>query len=293
MALALLSGAAGCTLTGEKLTSPLRTEGAPVFADAGTDARPMRDLPRRPPKAKTCIEYGKFREDEARAPGRTQAEQQALLDQARKMYQLALQQEPKNPQAGQALARLYARQGDHERAVAAYQKAIKYHPKEVSLYGELGMCHARQKEWEPALKALRKAHDLDPENRQSAHNLGFCLARAGRFDESLALLQKTDGEAKAHYNLARMLHHMQQDDLSRQHVQAALQKDPHLVPAHQLLAQLNGSPTPVQQAQYVPPPTPNVPPPVPQGNIGPTQPAPPRSPAPRPPVNPTRRSPYQ
>jgi tetratricopeptide (TPR) repeat protein len=100
------------------------------------------------------------------------------------------------------------------------------------------MCHARKKEWEPALKCLRKAGELDPENRQFSHNLGYCLARSGRYEESLACFTKTDGEAKAHYNLARMLHHMQQDDLSRQYLRTAVEKDPYLIPAKELLAQL-------------------------------------------------------
>jgi tetratricopeptide (TPR) repeat protein len=254
--LSLLGSVTGCSLTGAQL-APLKAEGSPAFADAGTDARPPRELPKREPKAKTCVEYGKFREDEARAPGRTPAEQEALLDQARRMYQQALQVEPKNLEAARSLARLYARQRDHERAVATYQKALKYHPKEISLWSELGMVHAQQKEWEPALKAFRKAHELDPENRQSAHNLGFCLARAGRYDESLALLQKTDGEAKGHYNLARMLHHMQQDDLSRQQLQLALQKDPYLIGAQELMVQLQNGPyqgQPMQQTGFQPPP---------------------------------------
>src|SRR5262249_20334992 len=119
LTLALVSGLVGCSLTGTQ-QAPLKTEGSPAFADASIEVKPPRDLPPRAPKAKTCVEYGKCREDEARAPGRTPAEQEAMLDQARRMYQQALQAEPKNLEAARSLARLYARQGDHERAVATY-----------------------------------------------------------------------------------------------------------------------------------------------------------------------------
>jgi tetratricopeptide (TPR) repeat protein len=202
------------------------------------NARPERELAKRQPRAKTCVEYGRFREEEANAPGRPPAERELLLDQARKMYQQALQVDPKNLPAFLALARLYSARGDHDRAVTTYQKAVKAHPKEAAVWSELGMCHARQKEWEPALRCLRKAVDLDPENRQAAHNLGYCLARSGRFEESLACFTRTDGEAKAHYNVARMLLHMQENDRSRHHLRMALQKDPHLLAAQQLLAQI-------------------------------------------------------
>ncbi|HXG09327.1 MAG TPA: tetratricopeptide repeat protein [Gemmataceae bacterium] len=231
LGLALLGGVLGCSLR--------KTHSELAPSDALADMRPERELPKRTPRAKTCVEYGRLCESEARSPQRSPAEQEELRDRARKMYQQALQIDPKNLPAALALARLYTSLGDHERAVATYQKALKHHGKDPAVWSELGMCYARRKEWEPALKCLRKAVDLDPENRQAAHNLGYCLARAGRYEESLTCFTKTDGEAKAHYNLARMLHHMRQDDLSREHLWKAIAKDPQLLPAQQLLAELD------------------------------------------------------
>jgi tetratricopeptide (TPR) repeat protein len=232
LGLGLLCGALGCSLRDK------HHEFIPPYETAA-NLRSDRDLPKRQPKASTCVEMGRFQEAEANAPNRTGAEREALLDQARKAYQQALEIDRKNVPAALALGRLYDGRGEHDRAVAMYQKTLKLHPKDPELWGELGMSHARYKEWEPALKCLNKAVELDPENRQASHNLGYCLARAGRYEESLASFTKTDGEAKAHYNLARMLHHLDQDDLCREHLQQAVRKDPYLTSAREMLVQLD------------------------------------------------------
>src|SRR5262249_16060615 len=84
--------------------------------------------------------------------------------------------------------------------------------------------------------ALSKACELAPSDRQAAHALGYCLARAGAYDQSLACFRRVDGEARAHYNLGRMLLHMKQSEMGRQHLQVALQIEPELTEAKELLA---------------------------------------------------------
>jgi tetratricopeptide (TPR) repeat protein len=211
-------------------------------SDFAAGERQETDPAKYTPKASTCVAFGAFSErcaaDETKY---NQVERDRLYDQARKAYQQALQIEPTNLAALTALARLYANRGDHARAVATYQKATRAHPTQLELWYELGMCHARNKEWDAALQSLRRAVALDPENRSSNRSLGFCLARAGRIDESFAVLAKLDGEASAHYNLARMLHHMHQDNLGKQHLRIALQIQPDLTPAKQLLETLEAS----------------------------------------------------
>lgn len=233
VALGLMTGALGCSLT---KTQPLLPS---MDAVDQAQVRTERKGPPRTPKAETELAYGMFREREARHPRRSAAEQEEMLSQAQRAYQHALKIDPKNLEAAVALARLYDSRGAHDQAVAVYQKAIKVHPKVAGIWADLGMCHARHKEWDPAIRCLHKATELDPEDRQMALNLGYCLARAGHHDESLVCFRKTVGEARAHYNLARMLQHMQQTDLSRYHLQLALQKDPQLAPAQDLLAQLD------------------------------------------------------
>jgi tetratricopeptide (TPR) repeat protein len=108
------------------------------------------------------------------------------------------------------------------------------------------MAQARQKQWEPALAHLKEASDLDPENRSYETTYAYTLARAGKWQESYQAFCKLGTPAEAHYNLARMLHHLQQDDASREHLALALQADPNLASARQMLASLSG--TGVRQA---------------------------------------------
>lgn len=246
---ALFVGVAGCALTGTQQSSSIKSETPMSSVEMAADVRPERALTKRKPKASTCVAFGNNFEQEANDPGRTPADQEQIREKARKAFQQALDLDPKNIPAALGLARLHSTRGDHGRAVSTYQKALKVHPKEVTLWAELGMCHAQQKEWEPALRCLRKGLEFDPENRQLSHHLGWCLARAGHYEESLVCFRKTDGEAKAHYNLARMLHHMQQNDLSCQHLRIALEKNPQLAEAKQLLVNLE---SPAPDPQHVP-----------------------------------------
>lgn len=216
--------------------------GSPSGADgerAAVSTRAGADVSKRQPRASTCVAYGELHEKAATDPGRSPADQEELCNKARLAYQQALQINPKDLTALTALARLYTATGDYERALATYHRAIQAYPKDAALRYELGMCHARRKNWDLALQSLQKAVQEDPENRRYAHAYGFCLARAQRYNESFAVLAKLEGPARAHYDLARMLHHMEQDQASKEHLRLALAQNPELVAAQQLLDTLD------------------------------------------------------
>ena len=231
LGIVVAAGVAGCTHE----TIPL-APGTPIPATAKIEKE--SDLPKRKPQAATCVAFGNFREQEALAPERSPLEQQQLREQARKAYQQALEIDPNHLQASQSLARLYVAMNDFDHAFATYEKALRLHPKEPALWYDAGMCYGKHKDRQRAVENLQKANELDPENRQYANALGYALARGGRFDESLACFQKIVGPAQAHYNLARMHHHLKQDDLSKQHLKQALQADPQFRSAADMLVQL-------------------------------------------------------
>jgi tetratricopeptide (TPR) repeat protein len=236
LALAVAGAAVGC----------VHQSGMPLTADDKVnpaDIKKAPEAPKRPPLPSTCVALAHFNERSAADPKCPAAEQTRLRDQARRAYQQALELEPKNLDALTGLARLYVAMEQHDRAVATYQKATEYYPKKAVFWHELGMCHARAKEWEPALASLRQAVDLEPEEHLYVHALGFCLARVGRYDESFQAFAKLEGEAAAHYDLARMLHHMKQDELCKAHVQQALALKPDMQPAKQLLDEVAGQGT--------------------------------------------------
>jgi tetratricopeptide (TPR) repeat protein len=232
LAMTLLFGSLGCAHE-KDLTLAAKDE-HPAVVHKETE------LAKRNPLPSTCVAFGTFSEHSAAAPRISPAEQERLRDQARKAYQQALELDPKDLTALTALARLYITLDDSTHAVATYRRAVASHPQVAGLWHEMGMCHARYKEWEPALESLRHAVELEPEQRAYTHDLGFCLARCGQYDESLAVFAKLEGEASAHYDVARMLHHVNQDELSMQHLRLALQLKPEMAPAQQLLASLEG-----------------------------------------------------
>jgi tetratricopeptide (TPR) repeat protein len=232
LALGLLCAGSGCL---EHQTDE------PKVIGLGPSNNPSKqeDLPKRQPKAATCVAFATFREQQAADPKIGGTERTHLHDEARVAYNQALRIDPNYLPAHIGLAKLYVTLGDNARAVQIYENALEGHPKEPQLWYELGMFYAREKQWDLAIKDLQTACELDPENRQCIDMIGFCLARAGRYEESVAAFRKVVGEGMAHYNVARMLHHIQQDDLCKQHLVLALQASPDLAEAQQLLAELD------------------------------------------------------
>jgi tetratricopeptide (TPR) repeat protein len=205
-------------------------------------AEKAKDVPRHPPKnAESCVAIANYLAAEASGKPAGSAEQERLYDQARREYQQAIDVDPNYMPTYHALGQLYTTIGDHSNAVSAYRKGLDKRPKEAPLWFDLGMCHARAKEWDRAIDALKRAAELDPENRQYQKTLGYCLASAGQLGTALEVFRKSCGEARAHYELARVLHYpMNRDAEARQHLETALSADPTLEPARQLMAQLDG-----------------------------------------------------
>jgi tetratricopeptide (TPR) repeat protein len=197
------------------------------------------NAPDRKPQASTCVAFGDFHFKAATDGGHTAIQKDQILDQARKAYQQALKLDPKCVPAYRGLARTYEQLGDHDRIVATYQSGLKANSGEPTLWFELGMYHARKKQWQPAVENLQKAAELDSENRTYGDMLAYTLARAGRYDESYECFKKTVGEARAHYNVARMLCHVKETELAREHLKLALKANPDLAPARQVLAELD------------------------------------------------------
>jgi tetratricopeptide (TPR) repeat protein len=194
-------------------------------------------------KANTWIAFGDFRTSAAFAPESTPAQQQQFREDAKLAYLKAIEIDPNRTAAYLGLGRLQQMSGENEGAQAVYERALKVQPNEPRLWFELGMCHCRAKNWSTALEGLGKAAELDPGNRQYSTTLGFALARAGRYEESYVALARHNGEPKAHYDLARMLCHLNQPELARQQLTLALQKDPSMAQARALAAELDAKRT--------------------------------------------------
>jgi tetratricopeptide (TPR) repeat protein len=216
----------------------------------GDSALPItRDGTPKELKPATLVSLGAFREQMAEQLAKNPADRERVMNEARIAYAQAIKSDPKYVPAYIGMARHWEKVDQHEKAVHTYQEALKLAPRESGLWFEVGMCHARHREWEPALANIVKAIELDRDNRKFISSHALCLYLAGQREDGLARLKKLYGEAEAHYNLAWMLHRMQENDEARQQLQLALQADPKLTDARTLLARLASAPQAAPSAQ--------------------------------------------
>jgi Tfp pilus assembly protein PilF len=202
-------------------------------------------------KPETYVAFGDFRAQSGFAPEATPEQQRQYREDARRSYLQALALDPKCRPAYVALGRFYQAVGDSASAVTNYRKALELSDKDAEAWFNLGLCQCRQKDWNGGAESLARAVTLEPESKRYVNTLGFTLARAGHFEESLACLTRTNGEAGAHLQLAKLLRHMNQPEQARQQVALALYKDPSLTAARALLSEMDGhGPAAVQTVSH-------------------------------------------
>jgi tetratricopeptide (TPR) repeat protein len=194
---------------------------------------------RRIPKASTLVAAGDLFAGEADADPKSPIAARNR-EQARRMYEQALSVEPGNLPAFRGLAHLCVAMNNLEGAVETYHKALDVHPKDASLWFDLGMVQARRQEWDLAVDALSRASNLDTNNERYANTLGHVYARSGHNEEALSCFRRFQGEAGAHFTLARMLDHLGKTEQAKEQLRLALHTDPHFLPAVTMLDQLEG-----------------------------------------------------
>ena len=192
-------------------------------------------------KPETYVAYADYRAAASFSPETPPETQQVYREEARASYLKAIAINPNHVPAYLALGRLQQGCNDLAPALVTYQKALRVTGKDPTIWYELGMCQARQKLFAEAADSLQKACELNPDNKAYQTTLAYGLARAGRWTESLTALTALVGEARAHYDMGRMLQHMQQPDMARQYVAAALSRDPNLPGARELFVAMNGA----------------------------------------------------
>ena len=159
----------------------------------------------------------------------------ALLEASR-----AIDADPKNAAAWALRAEISNRLKNWEGAVKDATEALRLDPQNAAALRERAYANIQLGNYQAALEDLDKAVTLEPSNNAFATSLGWTLARDGQYQASFELFCHTVGEARAHYNLARMAEHLGQRDVSRQYLEAALRVEPNLADAQQMLTQMNG-----------------------------------------------------
>lgn len=168
-------------------------------------------------------------------------ESQGNYTKAADSYSRALQSEPKNASALISMARLYDRQQDTAKATEFYQRVIEVAPNNADAYLELGNLQANAGDLKAAQENFSKATTLQPSNKSYRHALAGSLLDSGDPNAALAQMTQCESPAMAQYQMAYM--HFQRKNIpaTQQHLTEALQIDPNLKPARDLLASIGGA----------------------------------------------------
>ena len=226
-----------------KANAPLRADTEVALADnAIEDAFQEQYEPgqigARPPEARD--------RDQEMKPKYSKAEQDRLLDTARQRYQRALAAEPAHKGALVGLARMYAYNGDKDRAIAGYQQALQQHPKDHGLASRLAGVQIQFGEFAGAEQSARFALSLDPQNRTYQKVLGLALGHQQKWQEAgETLIAAGMAEPDAHFFLARVRLDRGDAEGGRKQIQRVLETHPQHAAAQQVAAQLDaGRPLP-------------------------------------------------
>ena len=90
-----------------------------------------------------------------------------------------------------ALANLYIKSKQEDRAIAEYQKIVSLRPEISTPYTMIGILEDQRKNYDAAADNYRKALEKDPNNAIAANNLAWLYAETGKgnIDEALRLAQ--------------------------------------------------------------------------------------------------------
>jgi Tfp pilus assembly protein PilF len=163
------------------------------------------------------------------------------LNVAASHYRDALTRTPNDPRLVMSYSRVQDSAGNFAEAEAGYRRAIALAPNDAKPFNDLAMCQNRQGKWDSAIGNLQQAIQLDPSSALYRNNLALVLVDSGRPADAFPQLVAVHGEANAHYNLGYMLLDRNHQAEAEQHFMRALELNPDLQQARQMLELARGS----------------------------------------------------
>jgi len=128
---------------------------------------------------------------------------------AQKLYEQALSQDPRHPDALNLLGLLLCQTGQHVRAVELLRQAIANNSTQASYFANLGEAHRGLGQRIEAIECYQEAVRLAPQAFEFHNNLATLLQNAGRVDEAIASYQRAlaiqPQYAEGHFNLGSAL----------------------------------------------------------------------------------------
>lgn len=176
-------------------------------------------------------------------------ESQGNYAKALDSYSKALELEPKNASALLSMARLYERQNEKDKAIEFYQKAAAIAPNDAAIFADLGSLQARSGNLTAGRAELQKAVNLDPKSTSYRSALAGVLLDSGNSEAAMTELHQVNSPAMANYQMAYLHFARKNVPATQQYLGSALQIDPNLKPARDLMASMGGAQNINQMAQ--------------------------------------------
>jgi len=158
-------------------------------------------------------------------------------------YQQALTLKPQEPRFFEDLAVVLEDSGNYTAAVQAYEQALQIDQQNPYVFYALGNIYVQQfRQAEKAATYFEKVVQLDPDFPNGYLNLGSTYGALGKYPEALRAfaneLQARPQSALALFNQGRVYSFLGKKFAARRALQKALELDPTLTPARQLLERL-------------------------------------------------------
>jgi len=153
-------------------------------------------------------------------------------------FERARQYDSKVRGVAHRLAILYDRTGNAKRAAAEFQLALKEDPKNPDLINDVGFYYYNRGRWAEAEQYFRQTLQLKPEHKKAWINLGLALGQQERYHESLDAFGKVVSPAEAKANLAFVLMTRGQPDQAKTLYRQALDAEPDMTLARGALQKL-------------------------------------------------------
>ena len=161
------------------------------------------------------------------------------LEEAERLYQIILENQPQNTEIINNLGNLLFDLGRFNEAEIHYRKVIEINPNHNTVYYNLGILLKKVNRLDESENNFRKAIELNPDFINAHLNLGSTLKELSKLDEAVVSFKKTielkPDYAEAHINLGNILSALGKHDDAESSINKGIELNPDLADAYTLL----------------------------------------------------------
>lgn len=227
----------GCTTTNSsKDAGAFTAEDRKYFKEAEAQADAV--MPKADPKGAGYLQMGQFYLNAKKLP------------LAERMFQKAIESDPKSVAAYAGLAQCHVAAGKNDLAASALDKGFAIQPKSAILWNEAAVLRAHTNDMEGAVQAAEQALAIEPKSELYTENLGNFLAVSGQYKKALEVYSRMLSTGEAHYRIATVLKEKGDAQGAERHLREALSQQPKHAAARRLMASMQSADRAVQPASY-------------------------------------------